>query len=380
MAEFLTNRGGTFFSCQMTGHQALVDLLRQSQLDGARCARSAPRFNGKLPSGLDNVVEVDASVYGRVRLEAYKTLVTHAYLGTTFDELGIAVPPLGIEVGVLEAKKPCFEALAAFLEERGEVKAVARLRHFTSKCFAEGATIHREEDWVAWLEGQKADGVLADPGPLHRNHILQECFGVSPAIAQAVASGDSTGNVYRAVRWLNKFTFKPQGCYTDVVNYACLAQRAGYDGGGSSSSSGDGSGGRARYRPDADTAIEQIRRFNSILGKAHTDPAALDEIWVPGTLVHDCELDDLMLLGLLTAMHRLRGTKLAVVAQLPPGADDPIAFHQRFGRIIKDGGSKNLDEVLLWYGGVCQPKPPAPRPVWQEKLEACMRACLPPRP
>lgn len=116
---------------------------------------------------------------------------------------------------------------------------------------------------------------------------------------------------HHALRWLTK-AFKgygPVGCLTDVVNlmYGMLNMEQPKE-------------------ASEDAAIETVRKFQDKLNRRD-----FNDMWIPTHLAHDAESDDSLVWLILEHIHRLKGTELQVLIQLP--SDEKVADCVEFLRV-----------------------------------------------
>jgi len=200
------------------------------------------------------------------------------------------------------------------------------------------ASIHSPEDWSSFIKKHIADPDWQDK--LHFDHILG-LFGFTEDVAlrirqMRVTETDKDGQEEIStceqfgVRWLAKALtgFKPDGCFTDVVNliYAMMGKPP-------------------QGAPTEKEVVEYIHSF-----KEHLSRLRLSEMWIPNILMHDAESDDMCVWILLRHVHEVLGSQLEVHAQLPPDErlDEKAQHWSPHAKVFRDPDSKNL-EALLGY-------------------------------
>jgi len=186
---------------------------------------------------------------------------------------------------------------------------------------------------------------------LHFDTVLTNIFGISPKASEylrkthiKVVEKDREEEVsleHHSFRWLAK-AFKgygPVGCLTDVVNLVYAMLRLPQP-----------------LEASEEAAISAVSELQKYL-----DQGQVDRLWIPTHLAHDAEADDSLVWLLLERVHRMRGTTLQVLIQLPAEAKfDEVEthlteHHAANVRIFRDKDYMNGKAVgNVWLAGTAQ--------------------------
>lgn len=239
---------------------------------------------------------------------------------------------------VAEARKPELEF------DDADLKAVDKLESF-AKAFGklDGKAMSGPEEFQTFVEQHVAPGW---EDHLHFDSVLIKNFGFSESVSEKLRNSkikviekDVESEVsleHHALRWLTK-AFKgygPVGCLTDVVNlvYAML------------------------NIPQPDKASEEAAMDAVSKFQEKMDQRQFDDLWIPTHLAHDAESDDSLSWLLLEHLHKLRGTRLEVLIQLP--AEEKLNdvcdllknYKDKFVQVFRDQDSSNGKAVGGTWG------------------------------
>lgn len=304
------------------------------------------RLNVDLPQGS---VELNIATFG-VKLPR---VIMKLFEGTDIMEIstiyGIPIPKYAMDTFVqkkmpkvldlvTEARKPELEF------DDADLKAVEKLESF-SKAFGKlnGKAISGPAEFQTFVEQYVAPGW---EDHLHFDSVLIKNFGFSQSASEKlrntkikVIDKDVESEVsleHHALRWLTK-AFKgygPVGCLTDVVNlvYAMLSMPQPAE-------------------ASEEAAMDAVSKFQEKL-----DQRKFDDLWIPTHLAHDAESDDSLTWLLLEHLHKLQGTRLEVLIQLP--AEEKLndvcdllkSYKDKFVQVFRDQDSSNGKAVGGTWG------------------------------
>lgn len=285
-----------------------------------------PPFNHRegTPPLPRDLVCYNVPVYGSKMKNAVMALFTPP-VRELAAELELPLPVYGLDhfvVGKTKKIVAIVDAAKARADcQSGENQAAtARLEAFCAAFSAlTDESVDGPEAWGTFVQQhvvESAKGNWLDR--LEFGSVLQ-LFGFSDDVAAALralpveVTDKKTGEkamsdlTKESLRWLPKAlaAYGPMGCFGDIVNLAFAA--LGKD--------------PAEPCTEAGT-IGVLQQFGAVLA----DPRKYAELWVPEYLIFDGESDDIMSLIVLEYMHKLAGTKLTSLFQLPvDDVFDPLA-------------------------------------------------------
>lgn len=314
-----------------TANARIASWLESFEACVASAKASVPPFNTRLNVDLrPGTVCFNLPTYG-VRLpRAVMSIFDIQPLIELSQELGIPIPRYSLDTFVQKKMAKVMDLVDAASNRvdcaSGQNQlAVQRLRAFVEE-FRElksGVTIKSPEDFCRFVEQHVPPGW---EDRLHFDHLLSSNFGFEEQTAAELRDMtikfEDKGEIKEekaenySLRWLGK-AFKgygPVGCLTDVVNliYAMTSP----------------------YPPEV--AEEKIVTSVVEQFKLRLDSKDFQSLWIPSHIVHDAEVDDSLVWLLLEYVHRLQGTELHVMVQLPPGD----TFDSLEGKVRAHAGSR----------------------------------------
>jgi len=248
------------------------------------------------------------------------------------------VPEFGIDTFVQVKTKKILdlviEGRRAFREcSEANAAAFGRVETF-ARAFAalRPEDINTMQQWHGWVEQFVSVGWQER---LHYDDLLGN-FGFDEEMAHALRKLEHTevqNNMsivttleHHAMRWLGKALggYKPLGCLTDVVNlvFAMMGQSAG-------------------GHMQEQEVVATLREFSRLLVDQRTST-----LWIPTHLLHDAEVDDMLVWLLLDHIHSMKGTTLYVKIQLPP--DEALAQQEElWNRALEEPSSPSRSWSLM---------------------------------
>jgi hypothetical protein len=302
--------GRLFLSHQ---HTAEAVLRRNEWLEGCTIQSvkaSTPPFNVRLEIPLpENCVSLNIATFGVKLPRVIMGLFESEEMIALSDKQQIPIPKYSldnfVQKKIAKVMDLVNEARKLNLDER-HLQAVATLEAFCNEFAAlDDKQNQGPRDFQDFVARHVPEGW---EDHLHFDSVLVANFGFDKEVSETlrtmtitVTEKDKQNDVtleQHALRWLTK-AFKgygPVGCLTDVVNlvYAMLE------------------------KPQPEEACEQdaIDAINEFQDKLMVKQS-FDNVWIPTHLSHDAESDDSLSWLLLEYIHRLHGSQLEVLIQLP---------------------------------------------------------------
>mmetsp|Transcript_23950 Transcript_23950/g.43978 ORF Transcript_23950/g.43978 Transcript_23950/m.43978 type:complete len:376 (+) Transcript_23950:70-1197(+) len=346
-------RTSVFASLQLTNKAvAKLQQLEKDSTTGVQVRLSVPAFNvvkGVVVPAKFHDSQYNTPCFGVRIPSAIMALFDRRYqLGRELcdiaEEHGFRTPEYCLSDTIVSKQEKvlylCKEA-----EKQGiDRKVVERIRKFVQEVQntkEEGLTMDGWRKMIACHVGEGWEDHL------HFDKVLQ-LFGMdeesSKKLRETPAPNGSTLEQF-SVRWLAKaFTaYGPNGCLTDVLNLIFVMMDMQI---------------KAPRELDIEKAVLDFKGFLSC-----GDISKLMELWLPTTIVMDCEMDDTLALVILLYLHKKlnqgagdASQKLEVHAQLPEGdVVDCVEKHLQLVQtrcndvtvhIFRDEESRNRHEVL----------------------------------
>lgn len=303
----------------------------------------------------------DVPCYGPILDEVMKIFAI-SEIRQKADEMKIKIPEYKVDT-FIKGKMKKVQELANAASQRDDctgknAEAVEALKRFADAF----ANVNEKEMtsmdlWKAFI-GKHV--VVADwQDKLSFNDVLQN-FGFDATFAQSLrqqsleVTDTKTGATQtttweqEGVRWVSKALggFKPVGCLVDAVNLVfALMGKTNVE--------------EMRKAADAEKQIREVlSTFCGIMEKKHTQHIQ----WIPTHFMPDCESDDMLAWCLLEYIHKLKGSKLIVKAQLPAVEDadgakemervESILKNRLKAEVFKDDASRNLDPIKQYWKSI----------------------------
>jgi len=312
--------GDIFLSTQVTKATELV----LDQIKGCRRIKASMNpFNrkgaGRLPAAVE---EFDAPAYGVRAGNAILEILSIDGMEDVAESLRIYIPKFQLNTVVqrkIQTAVRNFKNDARWIlsEEWWAVNAnaMAKLEAFAnSVALLEPDSAH-VTSMPQWDKFVRRFAYAGWQSRMHVNEVLLN-FGFSqPSVSElniALANMREDGvkeSIVKALGWFSKAL----GCYglagslSDPVNlaFAMMGVRV-----------------LPNEKITEDMVIDLLSRFKAGLEEL---PSNYKCLWVPSIHVHDCEMDDMLALLILSFVHSKFGSKLEVYAQLPSGKQDEKA-------------------------------------------------------
>jgi len=308
---------------------------------------STPPFNTRLGLTLpEGCVELNVATFGVKLPRVIMKIFESADILQISNDCAIPIPRYALDTFVQKKMSKVVDLVAEarkMVLDETDIAAVTRLEEF-SAAFAklDGKKISGPVEFQTFVENYVNAGW---EDHLHFDSVLVENFGMSQLTSDTLRSTtikvmdkDVESDVsleHHALRWLTK-AFKgygPVGCLTDVVNlvYAMLNMQ------------------QPAEASEAE-AMAVVSRLQEML-----DQRKFSELWIPNHLFHDAESDDSLSWLLLEYLHRIQGTELEVLIQLPAeerinDIADFLQKHKANVQIFRDGEASNGKAVGSTWG------------------------------
>lgn len=338
--------------------QEKMQLLEDNSFSDIRF--SGPGFNMvALPEGSSSFPEgctkYDVSCYGPI-LDEVMCLFAIQSLRQCANDMKIQIPEYKVDT-FLKGKMKKVRDFAEVARQRDDCIGKNAEAVDALKRFADAFETVNESEMICMADWKKFVGqyvvVQEWQEKLSFNDVLQN-FGFDDTFANALrqqsleVKDEKTGATKTStwenegVRWVSKALggFKPVGCLVDVVNlvFAMMSVPDVEE---------------IKKSTDAEAKIKKVlREFCSIVEKKK-----VKNLWIPTHFVPDCESDDMLAWCVLAYIHKLNGTDLKVLAQLPTAAEADrveaiLKKRLKVDSILRDAASRNIDPIKQYWQAI----------------------------